>query len=42
MGVKGSFATTRPSKIVLNIDRKAVKANPKKILQVKLAFLNNK
>ena len=28
MGVKGSLATTRPSKIVLNIERRAVNANP--------------
>merc|ERR1719187_598391 len=28
IGVKGSLATTRPSKIVLNMDRRAVKANP--------------
>ena len=28
-GVKGSFATTRPSKMELNIERRAVKAKPK-------------
>merc|ERR1719187_1648375 len=28
IGVKGSLATTLPSKIVLNMDRRAVKANP--------------
>jgi len=28
MGVKGSLATTLPSKMVLNMERRAVKAKP--------------
>jgi len=31
MGVKGSLATTLPSKIELNMERRAVKAKPKNI-----------
>ena len=31
MGVKGSFATTRPSNIELNMDRRAVNAKPEQL-----------
>jgi hypothetical protein len=33
MGVKGSLATTRPSKIELNMERRAVKAKPERFLK---------
>ena len=34
MGVNGSLATTRPSNIELNMDNKAVKAKPEKIIRL--------
>jgi hypothetical protein len=33
MGVKGSLATTRPSKMELNMERRAVKAKPENLLK---------